>query len=508
MKKTLLLGLLVLSGLTATAQVAGDGNPLADGSIAPDFTTTDINGETHSLYADYLDQGKSVIIDFSATWCGPCWNYHQTHAMADLYEAYGPEGSDEVMVIFVEGDVANTTTENIYGEQGPIAMSQGNWTIGSPYPIIEDTEELDLGNASNYDVDYFPTMYLICPETYTTTSVDQNTATQLRNKINANCQTLVGIPNHGMITPPAAEIRVCENGATATVTGKLKNFGNNPITNAVVVLKENGNVVGTKNYTGNLNQFATAASIGFNNVVINAGSTYTMELTSLNGGPAANPELTTANVAVSVAEQAASNMVEVRVHTDNYPSEASWQIKNSAGQVVATGGPYEPGDEDEWGGGGPDSNTMISQWVTLPGDAPECHSVVLKDAFQDGWSLGSTPHGIEIYSNGELVYEKWVGNFGATSTNPSAFRSSGVLETPTMTSEKFAIYPNPSTGVFNFRTQEEVAVTVMDITGKVVFTAKGINDGASINLSALQSGVYIAKINGASAEKIEKLVIK
>jgi len=37
------------------------------GTVAPNFTLTDINGNTHTLY-DYLDQGKTVVIDFSTTW--------------------------------------------------------------------------------------------------------------------------------------------------------------------------------------------------------------------------------------------------------------------------------------------------------------------------------------------------------------------------------------------------------------------------------------------------------
>ena len=43
---------------------------LPNGSVAPDFTITDIEGEEHNLYS-YLDSGYAVIIDFSATWCGP-----------------------------------------------------------------------------------------------------------------------------------------------------------------------------------------------------------------------------------------------------------------------------------------------------------------------------------------------------------------------------------------------------------------------------------------------------
>jgi len=45
---------------------------IPDGSIAPDFTLTDINGNTHHLY-EYLDQGKTVFIDFWATHCPYCW---------------------------------------------------------------------------------------------------------------------------------------------------------------------------------------------------------------------------------------------------------------------------------------------------------------------------------------------------------------------------------------------------------------------------------------------------
>ena len=45
---------------------------LAQQGTAPDFTVTDINGNTHELYADILDQGKIAVVQIVATWCPPC----------------------------------------------------------------------------------------------------------------------------------------------------------------------------------------------------------------------------------------------------------------------------------------------------------------------------------------------------------------------------------------------------------------------------------------------------
>ncbi len=150
MKRFFLLTLLCFFGWTqAHAQIP-------NGSVAPDFTGTDLDGTTHNLY-DLLEAGKTVFIDFSATWCGPCWNYHNTHALETIWETYGPDGTDEAYVFFIESDDA-TNTACLYGPSGCVGGTQGNWVAGTPYPIIDDA-----GIANQYQIGYYPTIFCICP---------------------------------------------------------------------------------------------------------------------------------------------------------------------------------------------------------------------------------------------------------------------------------------------------------------------------------------------------------
>ncbi len=129
------------------------------GAVAPDFTLVDINGETVKLYEDILDKGLIAVVDVSATWCPPCWTLHQSHALKELYEKHGSDGSNQLRVLFYEGD-ASTTLADLNGTG---SNTKGDWVTGVPYPIVNESPlSLDL---NIWAPGGFPTVNIIHPDT-------------------------------------------------------------------------------------------------------------------------------------------------------------------------------------------------------------------------------------------------------------------------------------------------------------------------------------------------------
>ena len=117
---------------------------------APDFTLTDQYGETHTL-SDYA--GKTVFLNFWATWCGPCKS--EMPEIQALYEKYG-ENQGDVIVL----GVANPRTEDApYNQDVTQAeVEQFLTDNGYTFPVV-----MDLTGESfyAYGITAFPTTFMI-----------------------------------------------------------------------------------------------------------------------------------------------------------------------------------------------------------------------------------------------------------------------------------------------------------------------------------------------------------
>lgn len=111
-----------------------------------DFELQDQFGNTHKL-SDY--KGKTVFLNFWATWCGPC--RAEMPAIQKLYETYEQEGDEALIVLGVAAPGWGSETD----EEGIRTFLEEN---GYTYPVVMDpTGELFMA----YGVYSFPTTFMI-----------------------------------------------------------------------------------------------------------------------------------------------------------------------------------------------------------------------------------------------------------------------------------------------------------------------------------------------------------
>lgn len=117
---------------------------------APDFTLTDQSGKTHTL-SEY--KGKTVFLNFGATWCGPC-RQEMPH-IQKIYEEYN-KNEDDLVVLGVANPRTDSHPKN--SDVSEEEIKQFLEDNGYDYPVAMDT----TGDVfSTYGISSFPTTFMI-----------------------------------------------------------------------------------------------------------------------------------------------------------------------------------------------------------------------------------------------------------------------------------------------------------------------------------------------------------
>jgi len=119
------------------------------GTVAKDFTTTDLNGQKLSL-ADY--KGKYVLIDFWASWCLPC-RKGSPHLM-ELYAKYKPKGFE----------VLGVASDDGHEDKWRAAIAQDKTAIWKHVLAGYDPAKNKKGIGSDFNIQELPTQILIDPK--------------------------------------------------------------------------------------------------------------------------------------------------------------------------------------------------------------------------------------------------------------------------------------------------------------------------------------------------------
>ena len=468
---------------------------LPSGSIAPDFTATDINGDEYNLY-DLLDEGNTVILDFYATWCGPCWSYKQTHIFADLWNSFGPEGSGDLYIFALESDDSTTDADL----NGTGSNTAGDWVTGTPYLMFDNMS--DVFDA--YDNAYYPTIYTVCPDgtlnangVMEYTLVESGQATFDGHVAAAFMDCSNSITGAAPLMAYNGETSACGGGDWAAST-EVSNLGSVDVTAMTFEVSLNG---------------AAQADVMWEGVVSNGGSetvdlgtyseigTFDYSLVSVNGAD------WNAEAAVGiVGSTEAASYVQVRITTDNWPEETSWEIVKADGSFI---------DGVAAGSLAGLNDTEMTWDVAL--DLNECYIFTAFDSFGDGFfasQWGDFANGmlsvvsmdgmddlsVVISYNGSTDgdYAELVGGMEVTSV-------SGISENDLTSSVN--VFPNPFTDntTLSFTAAEagNASVVVYNLVGEKVIEMNLGNIAAGtqnieLDFASMQAGIYLVSLTAGN----------
>lgn len=143
---------LIFENLQATRQAQLDDETVDDapadptygvGEAAPNFNISSLAGDEITL-DDF--QGQSLVLNFWATWCGPC--REEMPILERLYEAYQGEDFAVLGVSVDDGDAAEAVSEFV---------AEFNLT----YPIMHDVDHQLTDAETGYPVPGIPTTFFI-----------------------------------------------------------------------------------------------------------------------------------------------------------------------------------------------------------------------------------------------------------------------------------------------------------------------------------------------------------
>ncbi|MEA3503858.1 MAG: Omp28-related outer membrane protein [Bacteroidota bacterium] len=291
----------------------------------------------------------------------------------------------------------------------------------------------------------------------------------------------------------------CTGSMTPVVT--IQNYGQEELTSLVIDYSVN-NVSSTYSWTGSL-ALLESEDVTLEEVEFETGeeNTVAIEISAPNGVDDEFPTNNTASTTFTDADITTATMVLI-VRTDGNPEELSWELTNSDGDVMYSGGPYE------------DANTFVEMQVELPLDPENCYSFIMYDSGDDGFSNGVGVY--QLKDSQENIIAENNSDFGGREET-QFFTHSGTGIDNIASTTTINIFPNPAkeeaTLNINLAESANVAVTVFDVYGRKIseYNQGELSTGnhaIMLNTGNYNSGLFFIKININGNELLQRLIVE
>jgi hypothetical protein len=284
----------------------------------------------------------------------------------------------------------------------------------------------------------------------------------------------------------------CADAPTAvTAQFSLYNRGTSPLTAAVITYSVNGGPQQTINWNGNLAKDKYAI------ISIPSGSgagSISANITSVNGTTDQRATNNSASVVLGNTVPVSSTNFTFELQLDYYGSETTWDLKNSAGTILYSGGNYPDTD--------PNFPALLTENWTLP--LNDCYTFTINDSYGDGIYIDEGFYRIKN-SAGAII----VAGQEFTDIQQKQFKVVGALATSEVTKDKntAGIYPNPVNDVLNVTNiANNTKYEIYNAVGQIV--KSGAIEDQKIRVVELTKGTYFITFKNDKKTESVKFIKK
>lgn len=229
-------------------------------------------------------------------------------------------------------------------------------------------------------------------------------------------------------------------------------------------------------------------------------NTGTFSIFEVNGEPYEYAKSFIAQCDEWIESEYDDNFITLKVYViqDQWGEQTTWDIINSAGELIAEGGPYNhlPGS----GGTQPNVNNVNN----VPTD--DCYLFRIYDSNNNGICCN---YGMGYYyvkdGNGNTLFGgEGNGDFGAM-----AAHSFMIKKRPDAVDDNTAstlnIYPNPANSKIMVEGENVELVEVYNSLGQRVLAVEGVSETTSLDVASFENGVYVVRVvsnDGVTTKKV------